>query len=266
MKTIIAIGVIGMLLFGMTSSTTVSYPSIKSRSYGKGEVLRYRLSYGIMDAGEAVLSVNETTVTGADNRPLLHVKGEGKTLGAFNWFYEVKDVYESYIDKEGGFPWYFLRDVNEGGYTIKQKYVFHQNKQKVQTENKKNNKKDEFNVPLGIQDMISSFYYARTIDFSNLKPGDIIEFKCFMDEEIWPLKIKYLGKEEVKIRSGKFKTLKFTPAVQKGRVFGKNDDLQVWITDDANHIPVLAKAKIAVGSIKMHLVEWQGLKGKISKI
>lgn len=266
MKTIFSIAVVGVLLFGMTSSTTVIYPTIKSKSFNSGETLKYRLSYGLMDAGEAVLTVKETTVKGAENRPLLHVKGEGKTLGAFNWFYKVHDVYESYIDKEGGFPWYFLRDVNEGGYTIKQKYVFHQNKQKVQTENKKNNKKDEFNVPLGIQDMISSFYYARTIDFSKLKKGDIIEFNCFMDEEVWPLRIQYLGKEEIKIRAGKFKTLKFKPAVQEGRVFGKNDNLEVWITDDANHIPVLAKAKIAVGSIKMHLVEWNGLKGKISKV
>lgn len=265
MKTIITILVAGFLLVGMSSSTKIAYPTLKSQSFKNGEYLRYRLSYGLMDAGEAVLTVKETTLKGANNRPLLHVRGEGKTLGAFNWFYKVHDVYESFIDKEGGFPWYFVRDVNEGGYKINQKYIFQQDKMKVLTEDLKRNKKGEHKVPLGVQDMISSFYYARTLDFSNLKPGDILEFDCFMDEEIWPLKIQFVGKEEIRIRKGRFKTLRFKPAVQEGRVFGDNDNLDVWITDDANHIPVLAQAKIAVGSIKMHLVEWDGLVGDLAK-
>lgn len=255
--------VVGVLLVGMTSSTQVVYPKMQKKSFNNGEYLRYRLSYGLMDAGEAVLTVKNTTLKGAGNRPLVHVKGEGKTLGAFNWFFKVHDVYESYIDKDGGFPWYFVRNVDEGGYKINQKYVFKQDQMKVIAEEK--NVKKEYKVPVGIQDMISSFYYARTLDFSNLKKGDILEFQCFMDDEIWPLKIQFEGREEIKIRKGKFKTLKFKPAVQEGRVFGDNDNLEVWITDDANHIPVLAKAKIAVGSIKMHLVEWDGLVGTIAQ-
>src|SRR5690554_7183725 len=95
-----------------------------------------------MDAGEAVLTVKETSKKGANGRPLYHVKGEGKTLGAFNWFYKVEDVYESYIDKQGAFPWHFVRDVNEGGYTINQEYAFKQDKQKVVAEGK------EYKVPL----------------------------------------------------------------------------------------------------------------------
>jgi hypothetical protein len=36
--------------------------------------------------------------------------------------------------------------------------------------------------------MISSYYYARTLDFSNAKIGDIFEFDSFLDEEVWKLK------------------------------------------------------------------------------
>ncbi|RFC55949.1 DUF3108 domain-containing protein [Brumimicrobium aurantiacum] len=258
MKTIISILTVTALLVGMTSSTNIAYPTIQSKSFTSGEKLTYRISYGIMDAGEAVLTVKETKKKGANGRPLYHVKGEGKTLGAFNWFYKVEDVYESYVDKKGVFPWLFLRDINEGGYEKEQEYVFQQNKQKVVSEGK------SYKVPLGVQDMISSFYYARTLDFKNMKVGEITEFKCFMDEEVWPLKVKYVGKEDISIRKGTFECMKFQPVVQEGRYFEEPDDVEFWVTNDENRIPVLVKAKIPVGSIKMHLVEWEGLVGDIA--
>lgn len=261
MKTILSILVIGALVIGMTSSTNTFYPKAKSKSFTSGEYLRYRVSYGLMDAGEAVLTVKETTKKGSENRPLYHMVGTGKTLGAFNWFYKVDDTYETYMDKEGAFPWHFIRNVDEGGYKINQEYQFKQDKQEVIDE-----KGDKYKVPLAVKDMLSAFYFARTLDFTNLKAGQIIEYKVFMDGEIWPLKIKYIGKDEVKIRKGKFKALKFRPVVQEGRYFKNEEDVEFWVTDDINHIPLLVKAKIAVGSIKMHLVEWDGLFGDLSKI
>ena len=258
MKTILSIFTIGILLLAMTSSTNVIYPTAKTKTFKGGEFLRYRVSYGLMDAGEATLTLRETSKKGANGRPLLHAIGEGKTLGAFNWFFKVEDVYQTFLDKEGAFPWHFIRDINEGGYTKNQVYQFNQDKQTVNTGKK------EYKVPLGINDMLSAFYYARTLDFKKMKPGDVTEFKVFMDDEVWPLKIRYVGKETIKIRKGKFETLKFRPVVQEGRYFKNEEDVEFWVTNDENRIPVLVKAKIAVGSIKMHLVEWKGLKGELA--
>lgn len=259
MKKIVFILALLGILWGMSSTTQIKYPEVESKSFKSGEKLRYRVSYGFVDAGEAVLTVNETSKTGANGRPLYKVKGEGKTLGAFNAFFKVEDLYMSYIDKEGVFPWYFVRRVNEGGFKKNQDYTFSQDKQKVYTGKK------EFKVPMGIQDMISSFYYARTLDFSNMKPGDKTTFKCFMDDEVYPLVVRFVGNEEIKIRKGKFDCMKFVPVVQEGRYFENDDDVQFWITNDKNRIPVLVKAKIPVGSIKMHLVEWEGLVDDIAR-
>ena len=153
---------------------------------------------------------------------------------------------------------YFVRNVDEGGFKINQKYTFKQNYKKV------NNGKKDFKVPLGIQDMISSFYKARTLDFSDLKKGKVFSFKCFMDDEVYDLKIKYKGTETIKIRKGKFKCYKFVPVVQTGRYFENEEDVQFWVTADENRIPVLVKAKIPVGTVKMHLIEWNGLKNELS--
>lgn len=261
MKNIILFLSLGLMSFGTYEVVHyLSLPTVKNESFKSGERLRYRVSYGLLDAGEAVLEVKNTSKKGA-GRDLLHVKGTGKTLGAFKLFYKVEDTYESYIDKKGIFPWYFVRRVSEGGYKMEQDYAFKQDKRKVD-----NGEGKEFKVPVGVQDMISSFYYARTLNFDNIKPGKIMEFKCFMDDEVYPLKIKYVGKETVRVRKGKFKCMKFVPVVQEGRYFKNEDDVNFWISDDKNHVPILVKAKIPVGTVRMHLVEWSGLKNDLAKI
>lgn len=257
MKKLLFTAVLGGLVFITASTDSVRYPNIENSAFKVGEVLRYRVTYGFMDAGEAIMEVKSTSKKGG-NRDLYHVVGTGRTLGGFNAFYKVNDVYESYIDKQSIMPWYFKRDVNEGGYKIKQDYTFKQNEYKVY------NGQEHFKTPMGVQDMISSFYRARTLDFRGLKPGRVYSFQTFMDDEVYLLKIKYVGDEEVRVRKGKFKCHKFVPVVQTGRYFESEEDVQFWVTADANKIPLLVKAKIPVGTVKMHLVEWNGLKNELS--
>ena len=70
----------------------------------------------------------------------------------------------------------------------------------------------------------------------------------------------------MKLRNGKYKALKFVPVIQEGRIWKSEEDLLVWISDDVNKIPLMAKTKILVGSIKMELTKSEGLKGTLAKI
>lgn len=240
--------------------TTTPFKKIENKAFKPGEKLVYRLTYGFMDAGEATLTVDETEKE-VRGRKLWRVRGIGKTISAFEWFYKVNDRYESYMDAEGLFPWLFVRRVNEGGYIINQDYTFYQHQNKVD-----NGAGKKFDVPHMVQDMISSFYYARTLDYSKAKVGDKFLVNIFLDDELYPTSIKFLGKEIVKTRTGKYRCLKFAPVVQEGRVFNSEEDLTVWITDDGNKIPIMAKANLKVGSMKMHLVSWDGLSNAMSEV
>lgn len=242
------------------ANETASFGSRTNGAFKPGEKLVYRLSYGIFDAGEATLTVDEVDKK-VRGRKLWRVRGIGKTISAFEWFYKVNDRYESYIDAEGLFPWVFIRRVNEGGYKINKDYTFKQHVNKVD-----NGEGKEFSVPNAVQDMISAFYYARTMDYDQAKKGDTFLVNIFLDDELYPTKIRYKGKEVIRTRNGKFRCHKFAPVVQEGRVFNSEEDLTVWITDDANKIPIMAKADIKVGSMKMHLVDWEGLSNPMSKV
>lgn len=258
------------LVFGMISSTFAivpmtidsqsNLPELEHNAFKAGEKLTYRVHYGIIDAGEAKIELKESPYT-FSNRSTYHAVGTGNSIGAFDLFFKVRDTYETYIDREGVFPWYFKRRVDEGGYKISQDYTFNHNEGSVSTQ-----KDETHTVPTGVQDIISAFYYARTFDYSNAQKGDIFEIPTFLDDEMMILKIKYKGKETIKIRDGKYDCIKFVPVVQKGRIWKDESDLNIWISDDENKIPVLCKTKILVGSIKMELTDYSGLAHKISKV
>lgn len=231
---------------------------INYNAFKAGEVIKYRLHYGFINAGTAKLEVKSTNLKVA-GREIYHVIGTGRSNATFDLFFKVRDRYESYIDKNGVFPWLFIRRVNEGGYIIKQDYIFRQYDNIVKTQDGK-----VFKVPEYVQDMISAFYYARTIDFSNAKINQIYSVKTFLDDELFTLQMKFIGKDTIKVNKVKYSCLMFRPVVQEGRIFSSDKDLTVWVTNDENKIPVLAEAKILVGSIKMEITHYEGLANPIA--
>ena len=115
-------------------------------------------------------------------------------------------------------------------------------------------------------DMLSAFYRARIMDFSGAKAGNIYTLNCFVDNEIFPVKVKFIKREVIKTTLGKFRCLQFRPIIQEGRVFKDEEDLNIWITDDKNHIPIKGQADVLVGSIKIELTSYSGLPNPISKV
>lgn len=239
---------------------TSPFRTITHKAFKAGEVLHFKMNFGVINAGVGNVKVLNTNKK-VKGRELLHIKAEGKSIPAFDLFYKVRDKFETYIDKKGVFPWIFMRRVNEGGFKFSQDYTFFQHKKIVD-----NGKGKEKDVPNMVQDMVSAVYYTRTIDFSDAKIDQVYSIKSFVDDEIHDLKIKYKGKETIKIRSGKYDCLKFQPVVIEGRIFKESDDLQVWVSADQNHVPVLVKADVWLGSIKMELSDYSGLANPIAKV
>lgn len=236
------------------------FREINHHAFKAGETAKYLVHYGIIDAGYAELEVRKSERK-FQGRDMLHVIGRGKSQGMVDFFFHVDDTYESYIDEKGVFPWLFIRDISEGGYEVKQTYKFYQNKKKVETQKGKTH-----DVPFAVQDMFSAAFYARTLNLKNLKVGDIVTVPSFVDEENFDLKIRYGGTEVIKIKSGKYRCMKFNPVIQEGRIFNTAEDLMVWISDDENKLPILCQAKILVGSVKVEIVDYSGLSNPLAKI
>ena len=78
--------------------------------------------------------------------------------------------------------------------------------------------------------------------------------------ENYEFKMKFLGIETINTKFGKIKCIKLRPFVQSGRVFKEKESLTLWISADKNKIPLRIKADLVVGSIRVDLDAFSGLK------
>jgi hypothetical protein len=244
-----------ILFLGFLITTTAQnhvFRSVVNESFKRGEKLTYKIHYGFLDAVSATIEIKEENKKFGD-RNTMHIVGTGISKGSFDFFFKVRDRYESYIDEEALIPWFFGRRVDEGGYKMAQDYTFNHSK-KTCIANGKN-----VNCVENVQDMISGFFYARSLNLGAASMNQLFTVPTIVDGEMFNLQIKFKGRETVKTSFGKIKCLKFVPVLQKGRIFKHEEDLIVWLTDDKNHIPVKAKADILFGAIKLELINFSGL-------
>lgn len=228
--------------------------SIKNMAFNSGEYLNYRVYYTLgvyVAAGEANFNVS---LERFNNKPVYHVIGDGSTYSFYDSFFKVRDRYESYVDTATLQPYKFIRNINEGGYKKYENVTFNKTAKTAITNN------GVFKVPACIQDVISAIYYARNIDFNKYKVDDKIPFNMFLDNEVYNLYIRYLGKEKIKTKYGTFNAIKFKPLLLKGTIFEGGEKMTVWVSDDANHIPVRVESPISVGSIKVDMMAYKNLR------
>lgn len=233
-----------------------SFSQEKPQAFKSNEWLRYKMSYsGFLTAGTAILELKETELNG---KKVFHAKGTGWTSGMVKWFFYVADNYESYFDKNAIKPYLFKRKINEGGYKKHRITSFNYTSKKAYIKDFIS-KKETTVTFTNVQDILSSFYYLRNRNVKNMKVGDEIAIAMFIDSQEYPFKLRLLGREVLKTKFGKIQTMIFRPLVQSGRIFKAKESVTLWITDDANKIPIKIKADLSVGSLRAELQEYKGL-------
>ncbi len=249
---------------GMSSKTGSPPADIcgaKNFTTQAGEQINYTVYYSVMgfyaNAGDATFVNNIEKLNG---KTVYHITADGKSNSSYDWIYKVRDKYETYIDTATMEPLKFVRNVSEGKHKHYENITFnHTAKTAVTSEG-------VYKVPDCIQDVISAVYSARNINFDNYKKEDRIPFKMFLDNEVYDMYIRYLGKEDVKTKFGKFKAIKFKPLLVKGTIFEGGEKMTVWVSDDQNHIPLRIESPIAVGSVKVDMMAYGGLRYPLSSL
>lgn len=240
-------------------SQSNNFCGIKNSSTQSGELLTYKVYYTLagayIGAGEAFFSNKLETY---QNKTVYHVTGAGNSYKSYDWFYKVRDVYESYIDTNTMLPMKFVRDVNERNSRIYNRVLFNHATNKAVSTN------GMFSIPSCVQDVLSAIYYARNIDYNHYKAGDKIPFSLYLDDEVFNIFIRYMGKETLKTKFGTYNTIKFKPLLIEGTLFKGGENMTVWVTDDMNKVPVLVETPILIGSIKVYLAGYQMLRNKAS--
>jgi Protein of unknown function (DUF3108) len=255
---------LGLFSFSGKTGTPVpadSFCGIRNIAFKVDEEVTFTVYYAVagiyVNAGNATFTSKLETI---NNRPVYHITGEGNTNPSYDWIYKVRDKYETYLDTVTMQPLKFIRNVNEGGYKKYQNITFNK------TANTAIATDGVFKVPACVQDVVSSMYYARNLDFSQLKPDDKIPFSMFLDNEVDNMYIRYVGKEEIKTKYGKFNAIKLKPLLLKGQIFDGGEKMTVWVTDDLNHIPVRVESPLVVGKIKVDMMSYNNLRYPLTSL
>jgi hypothetical protein len=255
-----------------TASTTMfaQLRKVNNEAFQRGEKLTFSVYYdalltGQVKAGTAVFEVKDENRL-INDRPTYHITADGKTKGAFNWFFKVIDRYETYLDEQALVPWLFIRRVNEGGYIINQDITFNQGKKVAYFKDNKKDRSASIATPENIQDMVSAIYYARTFEYSNSSGDGEFPVNFMLDDTVYNTKFIYLGKETVNTSLGKIHCLKFKPQVLTGNVFSDPYPLIVYVSDDKNRVPVMAESQILVGKVRLELIDYAGLKNPFTSM
>ena len=224
-----------------------------------GESLTLRIHYGFLTAGSANLTAKKTNYKGV---PHLYVKGTGQTSGAVKAFFKVEDLYESYINMQTELPSYYVRNVKEGSYSQHLQTVFNHDNNTLVLTDKKNpaNGSKTIKSAKGVQDMLSCFYFLRSKTPAELKTGTVFNMNVWIDDEMFPFQLKVVGTENLKTKFGTINALRIIPSVKSGRVFKEKEGVTMWVSNDANHIPLLLKAELAVGSLKASIDDYKNVK------
>ena len=235
--------------------------SIRNTAFRADEEVKMKVFYSTLGmyvgAGEATFTAALERYNG---KPVYHLVGTGSTYSFFDGFFKVRDRYESYIDTADLLPYKFVRNVDEGGYKKYNNVTFnHEANTAVSTNG-------VFKVTDCIQDVVSMVYYARNINFDKYKVNDKILFDMFLDDEVFHMYIRYMGKETIKTRYGKFKAIKIRPLLIKGTIFEGGEKMTAWLSDDPNHLLLRAESPIAVGSIKVDMMSYKNLRHPLSSL
>lgn len=247
---------------------TSSECDIDNDAFSSGEELIYQASYNWgfiwLDAGEVIF---KTEMADYNGTPCYKLSGVGGTYPSYDWIYKVRDRFEAWVDTSTLKPYRYIRDVKEGGRYFYNECFLNFNKLKaycVTNEKKKLPRLDTVPITLCAFDPLTMIYYSRNADFSKCKVNDTIPISLFLDNKVYYLYLRYLGKEVLKLDDkNTFNCIKFSPKLVEGTIFKGGEGMTVWATDDKNRIPVYVEAPILVGSVKARIIKWKGLKNKM---
>ncbi|HYF69456.1 MAG TPA: DUF3108 domain-containing protein [Ohtaekwangia sp.] len=258
--------VIGLffLLTGFNDEKPLVFPSVKNDSFKRGEVIEFKMNYGIFTVGRGAARIDKEYHK-MNDRYCFKVDVTGKTVGMVDWVADVNDRWGAYIDTAALVPHQFYRQIREGRYKKDEwTYFDHQNKRiEVKTLNNKTGKLKPskfYDSPGYVRDMIGGFLYLRVMDFSKLKPKDTVTVTGFFEDEFYKLKILYVGKKTVRVKFGKVRVLHFKPLMPKNKMFDGENSIDAYFSDDRNRIPVKIDAEMFIGSAGVELTNYSGLK------
>lgn len=252
------------ILLLLCIQTTAQCP-IENHYFRAGETLSYDLyfKYGLLHtkAGYSTLTVRNDVFNGT---PVYKTTLLAKSTGVVNKLFTLSDTLSSYITKEV-VPIAFIKNALEGDDYTQEKATYTYNNGIINITSKRvKNGNFKFNESITsescIYDMVSIIYYARTLDYSNMKKGNSSEVVFLSGKKKVYMEIEYRGKETMTANNNKeYDCIILKLSINNKAFKNKEEAMTVYITNDKNRMPVRIDSKLKIGSTRAILKSHEGL-------
>jgi hypothetical protein len=243
-------------LFGVISNAQENSNLFFSKTIN----VSYRIHYGFIDAGvlECVTDTNSFLI---ESHKCFKMAITGRTTGAAAAFAKINDRWITYVDSSTGYPFRFVRELQENNYSKEELTEFDRTNSTAVVSNK--TEKDEYNVTThnttpDAYDMVSAYLHLHSIKFNKLVKNDTIRINVFLEDSTFRFQIRYLGKEKIKTKYGKRHSYKISPIMPENSIFSKEEAIICWLSADNDKIPLKLRAKLVLGAIEMDLENYSG--------
>lgn len=238
--------------------------AIVNKAFTTGEKLEYRVHYGFITAGEAIISI-DSKIHERNDRPCYKINVFGKSTPGFDLVLRIRDNWGTFLDTARLVPHQFYRTIEEGRYRKNEVVHFDHkgNRAEVKVWDRKKKifkEPKNYKVPTGVHDLVSGYYFLRNIDYDRLKPGDKIGVNAFFEDSLYYFKIRYLGREMIETKLGQMKAIKLSPIMPNNQMFDGENAIRVWLSDDPNKIPLKIQADMFVGAVEIDIKKYSGLR------
>lgn len=218
-----------------------------------GETFVYSVTWKVFDAGIATMRLAEKARF--QNEEIYKVTATARSTGILSRVFQVLDVFESHFQVKELCSRRLTKSIQEGSRRRETVLIFDPKGCQAKLEERDLNhpdlpgKRSESSIPFCVQDVISALYLIRT---KTLKVGEQVNFPINDGGRTYDVSVEVQATEEIRTPAGTFQTLRLEPRVFEG-LFRKKGRMFVWLTHDAEKMPVQLKARINIGTITASL-------------
>ena len=250
-----------VILLALASQASAGQSPDVASLYREGERLAYDVTWLGIKAGEATLEAQG--VVSLNGHQTYHLVTTAQSTPLISKIYRVDDRTESFLQTDPLRALRFDKNLREGRYRHSSQTVFDHEKgiatfryldfspvlkgitRLEEAERYGKYVSQEFPLSPGALDELSVLYYVRTLP---LVANTTVTARVFASKKNWELEVKVLGRETLETVLGRRETLKVEPLLKFEGIFQRKGRMIVWLTDDAERIPVQMKSEIIIGS------------------
>jgi hypothetical protein len=240
-----------------THTQTNNQPHINNEAFGLGEELYYTVGYQSLTAGTGSFKIAPKPLERSGTQ-CFDINFEALSLKSLEWAYKLRNTYRTVVEVQTLLPQLFEQHNREGSYKRDYWAEFDYRIAKVRTAD------GEAAIEPLVRDVVSAFYYVRTLNLKEKKRGDMVLLKHFTDGKCQDLAVRILGRQIVNVEAGTFQCVVIEPLVADAGLFKNDGKVLLWLSDDDRKIPVKVSTRVIVGSIDVRLVGYKGLRGPLA--